>query len=196
MEAIKERSVSPYIVNIKEGLDIIPAEDKLALFSQHIYTSEIKTPYAVLKRILAPIEDRYDFVFVDVGPTLGDHMINAIVYVDHIYIPLDTGDFAMDAMVRFIKFANDAREKRFTKAEIGGIFLTMRDGRSTKYEREISEGIREAYGDLIFKTEIHRRVKIKEMSSEGVDVVAAAMEDYLDLTEEILQRIRKERHHE
>jgi hypothetical protein len=35
-------------------------------------------------------------------------------------------------------------------------------------------------------------VKIKEMSSEGVDVVAAAMEDYLDLTEEILQRIRKE----
>jgi hypothetical protein len=34
------------------------------------------------------------------------------------------------------------------------------------------------------------------MSSEGVDVVATAMEDYLDLTEEILQRIRKETHHE
>lgn len=196
MEAIKERNAAPYIVNVKEGLDLIPAEDKLALFSQHIYTSEIKTPYAVLKRILAPIDSRYDFVFVDVGPTLGDHMINAIVYADHLFIPLDTGDFAMDAMVRFIKFANDAREKRFTKAEIGGIFLTMRDGRSTKYEREISEGIRDVYGDLIFKTEIHRRVRIKEMSSEGVDVVASAMGDYLDLTEEILQRIRKEKQHE
>jgi chromosome partitioning protein len=193
MEAIRERNAAPYIIQVKEGLDLIPAEDKLALFPQHIYTNEIKTPYAVLKRIMAPIENRYDFVFVDVGPSLGDHMINAIVYADHIFIPLDTGDFAMDAMVRFIKFANDAREKRFTKAEIGGIFLTMRDGRSTKYEREISEGIREAYGNLIFKTEIHRRVKIKEMSSEGVDVVAAAMEDYLDLTEEILQRIRKEK---
>ena len=196
MEAIKERHAEPYIVNVKERLDLIPAEDKLALFPQHIYTNEIKTPYAVLKRILAPIEGRYDFVFVDVGPTLGDNMINAIVYADHIYIPLDTGDFAMDAMVRFIKFVNDAREKRFTKATVDGIFLTMRDGRATKYEREISEGIREAYGDLIFKTEIHRRVKIKEMSSEGIDVVAAAMGDYLDLTEEILQRIRKEAHHE
>lgn len=196
MEAIKERNAAPYIVNVKEGLDLIPAEDKLALFPQHIYTNEIKTPYAVLKRILTPIEGRYDFVFVDVGPTLGDNMINAIVYVDHIYIPLDTGDFAMDAMVRYIKFVNDAREKRFTKAEIGGIFLTMRDGRATKYERDISEGLREAYGDLIFNTEIHRRVKIKEMSSEGVDVVAVAMADYLDLTEEILQRIRKEKHHE
>ena len=196
MEAIKERNVAPYIVNIKERLDLIPAEDKLALFSQHIYTNEIKMPYAVLKRLLSPIDAQYDFVFVDVGPTLGDHMINAIVYADHIYIPLDTGDFAMDAMVRFIKFAKDAREKRFTNAKIGGIFLTMRDGRSTKYEREISEGIREAYGDLILNTEIHRRVKIKEMSSEGVDVVAEAMVDYVDLTEEILQRIRKEKHHE
>lgn len=196
MEAIKERNAAPYIVNIKEGLDLIPAEDKLALFSQHIYTNEIKTPYAVLKRLLTPIEGRYDFVFVDVGPTLGDHMINAVVYADYIFIPLDTGDFAMDAMVRFIKFAKDAREKRFTKAEIGGIFLTMRDGRPTKYEREISEGIREAYGNLILNTEIHRRVKIKEMSSEGVDVVATAMEDYLDLTQEILQRIRKEKHRE
>lgn len=197
MEAIKERSAAPYIVNVKDGLDLIPAEDKLALFSKHIYTSEIKTPYAVLKRLLEPIEAQYDFVFVDVGPTLGDNMINAIVYADHIFIPLDTGDFAMDAMVRYIKFVNDAREKRFTKAEISGIFLTMRDGRSTNYEREISEGIREAYGDLILKTEVHRRVKIKEMSSEGVDIAAPAMEDYIDLTEEILQRTyRKETHHE
>lgn len=196
MEAIKERSASPYIVSVKENLDLIPAEDKLALFSKHIYTSEINTPYAVLKRILAPIEDRYDFVFIDVGPTLGDNMINAIVYADHIYIPLDTGDFAMDAMVRFIKFVNDAREKKFTKAEVSGIFLTMRDGRPTKYERDISEGLREAYGELMLNTEIRRRVKFKEMSSEGVDVVAPAMEDYLDLTEEILKRTRKETHHE
>ena len=49
---------------------------------------------------------------------------------------------------------------------------------------------------MILKTEVHRRVKIKEMSSEGVDIVAPAMEDYIDLTEEILQRIRKEKHHE
>ena len=196
MEAIRERSAEPYILNIKEGLDLIPAEDKLALFPQHIYTNEIKAPYAVLKRILAPIEAQYDFVFVDVGPTLGDNMINAIVYADHIYIPLDTGDFAMDAMVRFIKFVNDAREKKFTKAEVSGIFLTMRDGRPTKYERDISEGLRETYGELMLNTEIRRRVKFKEMSAEGIDVVAPAMEDYLDLTEEILQRIRKEKHHE
>lgn len=197
MEAIKAGNAQPFILNIKPGLDLIPAEDKLALFPQYIYTNNINAPYAVLKRVLAPIEGRYDFVFLDVGPALGDNMINAIVYADHVFIPMDTGDFSMDAMVRFIKFVNDAREKRFTKAEIGGIFLTMRDGRFTNYEEDISEGLRETYGDLVLKTEIHRRIKIKEMSSEGVDVVAPAMEDYIDLTEEILKRTRrKETHHE
>ena len=197
MEAIRDRNADPYIRNVKENLDLIPAEDKLATFSRYIYTNKIDNPYAVLKRILEPVEGRYDFVFVDVGPTLGDHMINAIVYADRVYIPLDTGDFSLDAMIRFMEFVNESRYEGHTNAVIDGIFLTMRDGRSTRYEGEISDVIRDSYGDLVFKAEIHRRVKIKEMSAVGIDIVEPSMEDYLDLAEEILQRTgKKEGHHE
>lgn len=197
MEAIRDRNAEPYIVPVHENLDLLPAEDQLATFSRYIYTTKVTNPYAVLKRLLEPVEDRYDFVFVDVGPSLGDHMINAIVYADRIYIPLDTGDFAMDAMVRFIEFVDETREEGHTKAVIDGILLTMRDGRSTRYERDIADGIRAVYGNLLFNSQIHRRVKIKEMASEGINVFAPAMSDYLDLTEEILQRTgRKEEHHE
>ena len=188
MEAIRDRNADPYIRNVKENLDLIPAEDKLATFSRYIYTNKIDNPYAVLKRILEPVEDRYDFVFVDVGPTLGDNMINAIVYADRVYIPLDTGDFSLDAMIRFIEFVNETRMEGHTNAVIDGILLTMRDRRSTRYEGEISEVIRESYGDLVFNAEIHRRVKIKEMAAIGIDVIEPSMEDYLDLAEEILQR--------
>ncbi len=198
MEAVQAGDANPYILNVKEGLDLIPAEDRLATFSRYIYTSRINNPYAVLKRILEPIERRYDFVFVDVGPTLGDHMINAIVYADRIIVPVDTGDLAMDAMVRFIEFVDETRTEGHTNAVIDGILLTMRDKRSTRYERDISDGIRAAYGSLVFKTEIHRRVKIKEMSSIGVDIIEPAMEDYISLVEEIIERtVRKEeKHHE
>lgn len=197
MEAIRDRNADPYIRTVKEGLDLIPAEDKLATFSRYIYTNKIDNPYAVLKRLLAPVEDRYDFVFIDVGPELGDNMINAIIYVDRIFIPMDTGDFAMDSMIRFTEFVDDTRAEGHTNAVIDGILLTMRDGRSTRYERDISDGLRDAYGDLVFKTEIHRRVKIKEMSAVGIDIIEPAMGDYLDLTEEILQRTgMKEGQHE
>lgn len=69
----------------------------------------------------------------------------------------------------------------------------MKDGRPLRYERDVSEGIRNAYGDLVFKTEIRRRVKIKEMSAAGVDVSAVSMDDYAAFTEEILERIKGEK---
>ena len=189
MEAVQIGKADPYILSVKDNLDLIPAEDKLATFSRFIYTNKVDNPYAVLKRLLQPVEDRYDFVFVDVSPTLGDTVINAIVYADRIFIPLDIGDFAIDSMVRFIEFVDESRAEGHTSAVVDGILLTMRDGRSTRYERDISDGLREAYGDLVFNTEINRRVKIKEMSSTGVDVEAPAMEDYIALTEEIIEKI-------
>ena len=191
MEAVQMGKADPFIVPIKDGLDLIPAEDRLATFSRFIYTSKVENPYAVLKRLLYTIEDRYDFVFVDVSPTLGDTVINALVYADRIFIPLDIGDFAMDAMIRFIEFVDESRAEGHTSAVIDGILLTMRDGRATRYERDVADGVREAYGDLVFASEIHRRVKIKEMSSAGVDITNQAMEDYAALTEEILERINK-----
>ena len=192
MEAIQQGDAIPYIVPVKKNLDLLPAEDRLSAFSRYIYTSKISNPYAALKRLLKPIEARYDFILTDVGPTLGDTVINAIVYADHIIVPMDLGDMAMDSMVRFIEFVSETAKEGHTNAEIIGILLTMRDGRS-RYEREISEGTRAAYGDLVFKTEIRRRVKIKEMSATGIDLEDETMEDYLSATEEILHRIsRKE----
>lgn len=189
MEAVQIGNADPYILHVKEGLDLIPAEDRLAAFSRFIYTTKINNPYAVLKRLLEPIEDRYDFVFVDAGPSLGDHMINTIVYADRIFIPVDTADLAMDAMVRFIEFVDESRAEGHTSAVIDGILLTMKDGRQTRYEQDISDGIRDAYGDLVFRTEIRRRIKIKEMSAKGIDILEDAMSDYMTLTEEILQKI-------
>ena len=191
MEAIQAGNAEPYILNIKDNLDILPAEDRLAAFSRYIYTARINNPYATLKRLLEPIEDRYDYIFVDVGPSLGDTVINAIVYVDDIIIPFDCGDLSMDALVRFMEFVEASREEGHTDAEVTGVLLTMRDGRS-RYEREVAEGMREAYGDLVLKTEVRRRVKIKEMSAGWIDIEEPAMEDYISLVEEIIYGSDKE----
>lgn len=190
MEAVKQGDAKPYIVKVKDNLDLIPAEDKLSTFSRHIYTSRIQNPYAVLKRLLEPLEASYDFVFVDTGPSLGDTVINAIVYADDIIVPVDLGDLAMDAMVRFIEFVEATRDEGHTKAEIIGILLTMKDGR-TKYERDIGDGIREGYGSLVFNSEIRRRVRIKEISARGVDLNEPAMEDYYSLVEEMIDRLNQ-----
>ena len=196
MEAIQEGNVAPYILEVKENLHLLPAEDRLAAFSRYIYTAGINNPYATLKRLLGPIDDQYDYIFIDVGPELGDKAINAIVCADDIIIPVDCGELAMDAMVRFIEFVDATRDEGHTSAKITGIVLTMRDGRNLKYERDISNGIRDAYGDLVFKTEIRQRVKLQEMAAVGVNIDEPAMEDYFSLTEEIIERTQGGSHHE
>lgn len=192
MEAIQQGDAEPYILPVKEGLDLIPAEDRLAAFSRYIYTARINNPYAALKRLLGPIESRYDYVFIDVGPSLGDTVINAIVYADDIIVPVDMGDLALDAMVRFIEFVDESRAEGHTNAQISGILLTMRDGRPIRYERDITEGLRATYGDLVFNSEIRRLTKIKEIAAGGVNLEDPAMEDYISLVEEIIERTNKE----
>lgn len=192
MEAIQQGAADPFIITVKEGLDLIPAEDRLAAFSRYIYTARIDNPYAALKRLLEPVETRYDYVFIDVGPELGDKAINTIVYVDHIIIPVDMGDLALDAMVRFMEFVDETRAEGHTSAKISGIVLTMRDGRPIRYEKDITEGLRAAYGNLVFDSEIRRLVKIKEIAAAGVNLDDPAMVDYLNLAEEIIERTQKE----
>lgn len=196
MEAIREEAAADYVVPIKENLFLIPAEDKLATFSRYIYTQKVGNPTRVLARTLAPIENDYDFIFVDVGPSLGDQMINGIVYVDHIIAPVDHGAFSLEALDRFVEFIDETRGEGHTKAEVLGILMTMKDSRS-KHEREISETLRQLYGDKVFETAIRRLAKIKESAANGVDVLSKNLMDYIDLVQEILDRVAEKegKHH-
>lgn len=187
MEAIQDGDAEPYIMPINDRLDLIPAEDYLATFSRYIYTAKISSPNGVLKRLLEPLDRKYDYIFVDIGPSLGDTTINTIVFAEHIIVPVDLGDLAMDALVRFIEFVDESRAEGHTSAVITGILLTMRDGRS-KYEREIGETLRASYGSVVFDTEVRRRVRIKEISADGVNLAEPAMVDYYALVEEIIKR--------
>ena len=188
MEAIQTGDAAPYIVKVNNTLDIIPAEERLSTFSRYIYTSKIENPSAVIKRLLGSIEARYDFVFLDVGPTIGDTVVNAVVYSDYVFIPVDLGDLSMEGMVRFIEFVETTASAGHSSAEVAGILMTMKDGR-IKSEREIGETLREAYGGLVFDAEIRRRARVKEIASKGIDINDPSADDYLSLTEEIIARL-------
>ena len=191
LEAVKENNAEKYTLNIKDNLDLIPAEDRLATFSRHIYSSRAENPIKVISRTLEPVSHKYDYIFMDVGPSLGDLTINAMVYADYVIVPVDYGDFATDAISRFIEFVDASREEGNTKAIILGILLAMRDARSN-YERDLAEIIRGDYGDLVFKAEINRRVGLKKMATYGVNLSDPVLEDYYAMVEELMERMKEE----
>jgi len=190
IEAIEAGDARPYIAEAAENIDLLPADDRLSMLSRYIYTRKVQNPRLLLKRLLQPIEHDYDFVFVDVGPSLGDALVNAIAYADHIIMPVDCGDLSTDAMVRFTEFVEEFGEEERGAADIIGVLLTMQDGRA-KYDRDVIDGVRAVYGDLVFDTVIRRRVGLKSMSAHGVQVSAPAMEDYIAMVDELLQKLKQ-----
>lgn len=98
LEAIKEADPKKYIVEVKENLHLLPAEDMLVTYSRYIYTNNFSLPLHVLKDAMQDIEGEYDFVIMDLPPNMGDIVLSAIVYADYINIPVQCEAFAMDAL--------------------------------------------------------------------------------------------------
>ena len=193
LEAIKEKRPDRYIIHAKENLDLLPADDMLVTFSRYIYTEKVQNPIRELDNTLSLIDGDYDFILMDCPPNLGDLVLNAIVCSDYIIIPVMSDAFGMDALDRFVENIKEAQEKVHTKAEIAGIIFTCRDMRNA-LERSVEESIRSQYGSMVFDTVIRRRAKIKEFALTGTSMKykkeAEALEDYIDLVKEMIERVK------
>ena len=194
LEAIKESNPRKYLLNPRENIDLLPSDDMLVSFTRYIYQERVRNPINTLGNTIRTIESDYDFILMDCPPNLGDIVLNAIVYSDFIVIPVNPEAFGMDALERFIDNVADAKKAGHTTASILGILFTMRESRNN-LEKTVGKEIRDRYQDLVFKSEIRRRARIKEYALTGVRMATKAdmeaLEDYINLTEEIIKRITK-----
>ena len=195
LEAIKESNPKKYLLHPRENIDLLPADDMLVSFTRYIYQERVRNPINTLGNTIRTIEADYDFILMDCPPNLGDIVLNAIVYSDFIIIPVNPEAFGMDALERFIDNVSDAKNAGHTTATILGILFTMREARSN-LEKTVGQDIRTRYKDLVFKTEIRRRARVKEYALTGVRMATKAdmeaLDDYINLTEEIIKRITEQ----
>ena len=191
-EAVKEMNPKKYILSPKENIDLLPSDDMLSQFDKYIYQDKRANPVRTLYNALRAIESDYDYILMDCPPNLGGIVLNAIAYSDYIIAPINPDAFGMDALERFIDNVNETIEKGHSKAELLGILFTLREKRNS-LEKTIGTHIRESYGDAVFKTEIHKRARLKEFAFAGVDISTKKdlklSSDYIDLVEEIVERI-------
>ena len=73
-----------------------------------------------------------------------------------------------------------------------GVLLTMFDSRN-RLSREVAEDIRSHFPDRIFRTVIHRNVRLSESPSHGkpallYDFYSTGAQSYLELAREIIDR--------
>jgi chromosome partitioning protein len=143
-----------------------------------------------LKRALAQIQDRYDFLLIDCPPSLGLLTLSALTASESVLIPLQCEYFAMEGLTAVLDTIRRVRSYWNHDLRVEGILLTMFDVRNTLCH-QVAEEVRQFFPAEVFRTVIPRNVRLSEAASHGkpallYDGNSPGARSYLDLARELL----------
>lgn len=194
IEAFEDMDTTGCIHNVGKNLDLLPANDFLAMFAKWLYTKSDyrnKTNRA-LKDLLAPIKNNYDYIVIDTPPSLAEPMINAVSASDFIIVLSEGSKWAFDAIPRFVETIETGKEYADQEISILGILRTLNDVRRAD-SKVFVEVIGETYPELVFDTVIKRKAATGRISFEGLfdnKELKQALDQYQQFYKEVLQRVQ------
>jgi chromosome partitioning protein len=124
-----------------------------------------------LRQALASCADRYAFVFLDCPPSFGPLTVNALAAADRVLIPVQAEYYALEGLSQLVHSVNLVKARLNPRLAVGGVLLTMVDGR-TRLSAEVAEEVRRHFGDLVFETTVPRSVRLAEAPSHGLPAIA------------------------
>ena len=172
------------------NLDLLPANIDLSAAEVQLVGEVARD--SVLARVLRPVMDGYDVVFIDCQPSLGLLTVNALTASHGVLIPLECEFFALRGVALLIETIEKVRDRLNPRLEVDGILATMYDSR-TLHAREVVTRVREAFGDTLLHTVIGRTVKFPDatVAAEPITQYApthAGAEAYRQLARELVAR--------
>ena len=184
-EAIKKTAVP--------RLDVIPASIDLSGAAVELIEQEDRDLF--LKRAIAPVKDRYDFILIDCPPSLGVLTLNGMAAADAVLIPMQCEYFAMEGLSLLLKNIQRIQRNLNRSLGIGGIFFTMYDPR-TRLAQDVVKQVSAYFKNTVFSTIIPRNVRLSEAPSHGQPILlydpsCSGARAYQSLAAEIIQRSGK-----
>jgi len=131
------------------------------------------------------------WVIIDCPPSLGLLTINALVAADTVLVPLQCEFYALEGLTQLLKTVKLIRKRLNPGLRVGGIVLTMFDGR-TSMATQIRDEVHRYFPGEIFETVIPRNVRLSEAPSHGKPVMLHDLRSsgavaYLELAREVIK---------
>lgn len=199
----KEVSISSYNIMINKdkienailktqysNLDIVPSSIELA--GAEIELVQLEDRVYTMKKQLALIKDKYDFIFIDCPPSLGLITLNALTSCDTILIPIQCEYYALEGLSQIMATVRQVKRMYNQSIDVEGVLLTMFDGRLNLTTQVVSE-VKKFFPQKVYKTVIPRNVRLSEAPSFGMPILyfdkgSKGTKAYMDLTKEIIKK--------
>lgn len=187
---IGEATVADVILKTELAfLDVLPSNTDLIGAEIELINSE-QREYR-LKKVLEEVSGDYEFIIIDCPPSLGVLTVNSLTAADQVLVPLQCEFYAMEGLGQLMQTVRLVQQEINPELKIGGILLTMFDGRNNLCH-QVSDEIRSHFGDKVFSTVIPRNVRLSEAPSFGqpailYDISSRGARAYMDLAKEVIE---------
>lgn len=177
--------------NPKLKLSLLPASPELAGAEVELVNELARE--SRLKKALASLRERYDYILIDCPPSLGLLTLNGMVAAqDGLLIPVQCEYLALEGLGMLMNTVERVRQSLFPQLKIRGVLLTMYDGRTNLSEEVVAE-VRNFFGKQVFQSIVPRNVRLAEAPSHGLPILAyfpssPGAEAHHALAQEILQQ--------
>lgn len=175
-----------YFQVIPAGIDLIGAEIELI---------EMEKREFVLRNVLYPVRNNFDFIILDCPPSLGLLTINALTAADSVIIPVQCEYFALEGLSQVMRTIELVQKSLNPSLGIEGILLTMFDGRNN-LSHQVAEEIKGHFKEKVFNSSIPRNVALGEAPSHGKPIItyninSRGAQSYLGLALEVMKNDKK-----
>lgn len=178
------------VISPTESCDMIPANILLSALELEL---ELPNREFLLKKHLALVADRYDYIVIDTPPALNILTVNAYIASDALIIPMAPEILSLLGVSQLKDTIQTVQKCYNGHLQVLGILLNKFNPRFTLNQevREMSEQIARQLHTKVFEATIRSGVSVAEAPAHGESVITYAPRskptaDFTHLTEEVI----------
>jgi len=186
---LKEKSFQEVVLKRDDNLHVLPNNVEMTKSEMTLYKS-ISREY-ILRDILTPVANDYDFILIDCPPNLGILSINALAASTEFILVVAPEFLPMKAIKPLYETFLMVKSKLNHSLQFRGVLLTMCDFR-TNHAREVRQILKNNFPHKLFQSFIRSNVTLKEASSVGKSIFeydgrSIGAFDYQNFVEEFIR---------
>ena len=146
-----------------------------------------------LKEALAQVAGEYDFVLIDCPPSLSMLTLNGLCSAHGVIVPMQCEYFALEGLTDLVNTIKQVHANLNRDLKIIGLLRVMFDPRIT-LQQQVSDQLKDHFGDKVFNAVIPRNVRLAEAPSYGLpgvvfDPSAKGSQAFVEFAHEMVARV-------
>jgi cellulose biosynthesis protein BcsQ len=169
-EGFQNGDLETEVITVMENLDIIPANTSFRNLPKmlfNMFPDDEVAQITYLKKLVAPLKEKYDRIYIDVPPTISDYSDNAMMAADYCIIVLQTQELSLDGAQTYIAYMQFLSENYDAQLQVLGIIpMMLRQG--GRVDTKVLDQATEMYGGNVLNTIVNYQERLKVYDVEGI----------------------------